>query len=83
LEEAGLDPVRVELIQKDMTHKGREGLLGWIRTTWHPFLDRVPDDLRQVFLEEAVDLYLVGHPLGKDGVAHVSAVRLEVEAVKK
>ncbi len=82
LKEAKLRPFRVELIPKDMTQHGRDGLTAWVRTTWHPFLDRLPDALRQEFLDSAVDNYLLKHPLEADGLAHVAAVRLEVEAEK-
>ncbi len=82
LKEAGLKPLRVELIQKDMGHHGREGLAGWIQTTWLPYLERVPADLRETFIEDIVDAYLDAHPLYADGTAHVRMVRLEVEAVK-
>jgi trans-aconitate 2-methyltransferase len=82
LEEAGLRPGRVELIPKDMVHPGWAGLLGWLRTTWLPYTQRVPEAKREGFLDELVDTYLVGHPLDELGQAHVSMVRLEVEAVK-
>ena len=37
LREAGFKPERVELFPKDMKLQGKEGLAGWIRTTWLPF----------------------------------------------
>ncbi|HEX9116917.1 MAG TPA: methyltransferase domain-containing protein, partial [Anaerolineae bacterium] len=43
---AGLSPIRLELLAKDMRHAGREGLAGWIRTTWLPYTQRLPEDLR-------------------------------------
>ena len=82
LEEAGLDPVRVELIPKDMIHMGREGLVGWIRTTWLPFTQRVPEALRESFIEEIADGYLQDFPPDEEGLVHIDAVRLEVEARK-
>lgn len=36
LTEAGLEPVRVELIPKDMGYPDRVAFAGWIRTTWLP-----------------------------------------------
>jgi trans-aconitate 2-methyltransferase len=42
LEAAGLRALRVELFAKDMAQAGHEGLAGWIRTTWLPYLERVP-----------------------------------------
>jgi len=82
LEEAGLDPVRVELIHKDMVHEGKEGMAGWIRTTWLPFTQRVPQRLREDFITELVDGYLRDFPPDENGLVHVNAVRLEVEARK-
>jgi trans-aconitate 2-methyltransferase len=80
IQEAGLRPRRVELIPKDMQHAGREGLAGWLRTTWLPYLQRLPEDRRQAFLDEVVEEYLREHPLDAQGTAHVGMVRLEVEA---
>jgi trans-aconitate 2-methyltransferase len=65
-----------------MTQQGREGLKSWIRTTWHPFLDRVPETEREEFIARIVDEFLKEHPLGADGNIQVQMVRLEVEAVK-
>jgi trans-aconitate 2-methyltransferase len=78
--EAKLEPERAELLQKDMQLSGREGLAGWIRTTWLPYTERLPNKLRNRFIEEIVDAYLDKHPLDETGVAHVRMVRLEVEA---
>jgi trans-aconitate methyltransferase len=80
LREAGLEPVRVELIPKDMQQYGRAGLAGWIRTTWLPYTHRVPEHLREQFVSEIVDSYLKLYPLDNQGLAHVAMVRLEVEA---
>jgi trans-aconitate 2-methyltransferase len=82
LRASGLREIRLELIPKDMQQSGREGLAGWVRTTWLPYLERVPSEQRQVFLDEALDAYLRAVPLDENGTAHVSMVRLEVEAGK-
>jgi trans-aconitate 2-methyltransferase len=82
LPEAGLKPLRVELISKDLTQQGREGLASWFRTTWHPFIHRVPEIEQQAFIDEAINTYLQAHPADADGTVHLSAVRLEVEAAK-
>jgi len=80
---AGFNPLRVELIPKDMVHAGRAGLQGWLRTAWLPYTQRVPEIHRQRFLDELVERYLVDHPLDKQGRAHVQMSRLEVEAIKR
>ena len=78
--EAGLRPRRLELIPKDMVHKGKDGLSGWVRTTWLPYTQRVPEGLRGEFVNEILDRYIEHHPLDSGGFVHVRMVRLEVEA---
>lgn len=81
LMDAGLLPLRVVLIDKDMTQTGRAGLLGWVRTTWLPYLDRVPDAMRERLAEEITDRYIAERPLDDEGLVHVGMKRLEVEAL--
>ena len=83
LRQAGLVPVRVELFPKDMKHNGAEGLAGWVRTTWLPFTDKLPVELRAKFVQEIVTAYLMRHPADADGTVHVEMMRLEVEACKQ
>jgi trans-aconitate 2-methyltransferase len=80
--EAKLKPERVELLQKDMKLQGKEGLAGWIRTTWLPYTEKVPATLKDAFVEEMVNTYVAKYPLDTTGVAHIRMVRLEVEASK-
>lgn len=80
--EAGLKPLRVELFPRDMKHADEEGLAGWIRTTWLPYTERLPVELRDLFVTEIVCRYLKNHPIGPDGVVHLGMMRLEVEACK-
>ncbi|MCW4025296.1 MAG: methyltransferase domain-containing protein [Candidatus Bathyarchaeota archaeon] len=82
LVDAGLVPVRVELIPKTMKLVGAEGLAGWIRTTWLPYTERVPAGLRDSFVMELVKCYLKTHPETADGEVTLDMVRLEVEAKK-
>lgn len=79
LDQAGLVEIRAVLIPKEMVQQGKAGLEGWIRTTWHPVLERVPEDQRQQFISEMAEGYLERHPL-EDGLVRVGMVRLEVEA---
>jgi trans-aconitate 2-methyltransferase len=83
LEEVGFTVTHLILIPKDMTHAGREGLKGWLRTTWMPYWQRVPSDLQQQFIDEIVDEYLQGHPLDSNGLVHLPMVRLEIEAKRE
>lgn len=60
--------------------KGKEGLSAWIRTTWLPYIQRVPERLREEFINEIVNKYIENHPLDNEGFVHVQMMRLEVEA---
>ncbi|MDP3980564.1 MAG: SAM-dependent methyltransferase, partial [Chlamydiota bacterium] len=83
MNQAGLILKRAELIPKDMVHQGKEGLLAWIRTTWLPYTDRVPEPLREVFMEELARLYIKAYPVDEKGQIHISMMRLEVEATNR
>lgn len=80
LTEAGYEAERVELISKDMVHKDTEGLKGWLRTTWFPYTDQLPDGLKEDFLNTIVEKYASAYPPDTEGRTHVKMVRLEVEA---
>ncbi|MBZ2166611.1 class I SAM-dependent methyltransferase [Methanobacterium spitsbergense] len=82
LNEANLKPVRVELISKVMVQKGFKGLKSWIRTVWLPYTQRIPEDLREDFINELATRYIEQYPLDNEGMVHVNMVRLEVEAFK-
>ncbi|MDR3390866.1 MAG: methyltransferase domain-containing protein [Sulfuriferula sp.] len=80
LPENGFRPQRMALLEKDMQHAGIDGLTGWLRTTWFPYTDRLPVELRDTFLAEVVATYIAAHPVDARGNTHVKMVRLEVEA---
>jgi hypothetical protein len=82
LREAGLDAKRVELIPKDAAHQGRSGFESWIRTTWLPYTQQVPEEKREIFISQLADDYLWQHPADENDVVHVNMMRLEVEALK-
>jgi trans-aconitate methyltransferase len=65
-----------------MAHEGPEGLANWIKTTWLPYLERIPENLRERFVDELITRYLQDHPLDASGRCHVAMVRLEVEAIR-
>jgi trans-aconitate 2-methyltransferase len=81
-EESGFKAERIELFPKDMTLKGKEGLVGWIQSVWLPFTERVPPQLRDSFINEIVERYLAAYPMDEDGIVHVKMTRLEVQATK-
>lgn len=82
LPEADLGAVRCELVEKDMVHDSPDGLAGWIRTTWMPYTERVPPELREQFISDLVSQYLSNHPTDPSGHTHVQMIRLEVEATR-
>jgi trans-aconitate methyltransferase len=65
-----------------MKFNGAEGLAGWVRTTWLPFTDKLPAELRAQFVEKIVNRYLEGHPSDSEGIVHVGMMRIEAEAHK-
>lgn len=80
--QAGLRPLRVELVAKEMIHQGQAGLEGIIRNTWLPYTQRLPAHLHDEFVKEIAARYLERYPLDEKGLAHVQMMRLEVEAEK-
>ncbi|MGD2188174.1 MAG: methyltransferase domain-containing protein [Desulfobacterales bacterium] len=81
IREAGLKQIRLELIPKDMKQNGKEGLAGWIRTTWLPYTERIPSQLRNAFITEIVESYVERFPIDREGHVHVKMKRLEVEGI--
>ncbi len=82
LRESGLQKKRIELIPKDMTYDSRNGLEAWIRTTWLPYTQRIPEEKKKLFIAELADRYVNRHPADARGTIHVAMMRLEVEALK-
>jgi trans-aconitate methyltransferase len=82
LEQAGFVIERVELIPKDMQYKDSEGLKGWIRTTWLPYTERIPEEKRDRFIDDIIATYLEREPINANDSIHVDMVRLEVAAKK-
>jgi trans-aconitate methyltransferase len=82
IKKANLKPVRAELLPRIMTYKDLESFKGWIRTTWLPYTQRVPENLREEFIDAIAARYLEKYPnWEKDGI-NIDMVRLEVEAKK-
>ncbi|MFA5257367.1 MAG: methyltransferase domain-containing protein [Opitutales bacterium] len=80
LEAAGFAPQSVRLLPRDMSYGSREGLAGWMRTTWMPFTGRIPEQMRGDFIDEVVDEFIRRHPAGEDGTIKVAMFRLEALA---
>lgn len=82
LERAGFTRIRDELIPKDMAQDGKEGLSGWIRTTWLPYTERIPEHMRDRFISDMAGAYMKEYPPDSGGQVHVKMIRLEVKARK-
>lgn len=78
--EAGLKAKRVELIDKDMTQIGKEGLFDWIRTAFSSYIQRVQENEKNILINEIAEDYIQKYPLDKNNICHVKMKRLEVEA---
>jgi len=72
----------VRLSSKDAVYDGRDGFAAWLRTTWLPYTQRVPEDSREEFIAAVTDRYVAKHPPDADGRVHVRMMRLEIDAVK-
>ena len=65
-----------------MVHATRSDFAGWIRTTWLPYVERVPEPVHQDFIEDLIDHYLLLYPADIHGRIYIGMIRLEVEASK-
>ena len=79
---SGLNSKRIQLVEKDMVHKGKSGLAGWVRTTWLPYTSKVPENRREEFIETIAQNYINKFPPDINGLVHLNMVRLEAEASK-
>ena len=82
LPKAGFKIQNMQLVPKDATYNGRDGFAAWVRTTWLPYTQRVPENLREEFIAAVTARYLAKHPPDAEGKVHVRMVRLEIDAVK-
>jgi trans-aconitate methyltransferase len=73
---------KLKLAPKDATYDGRDGFAAWLRTTWLPYTQRVPEPLREEFIAAVTGRYVAKHPLDDAGRVHVRMMRLEIDAVK-
>jgi SAM-dependent methyltransferase len=72
----------VKLSPKDAVYDDRDRFAAWLRTTWLPYIQRVPEDLREEFIAAVTDRYVAKHPPDDAGRIHVRMVRLEIDAVR-
>jgi trans-aconitate methyltransferase len=82
LEQAGFQVRRVEEVQRMERLANAGELAAWLRTTWWPYTQRVPEPLRTEFVGAIVREYLQRCPAEPAGTVPVAMVRLELEAVR-
>ncbi|MGH7994154.1 MAG: class I SAM-dependent methyltransferase, partial [Limisphaerales bacterium] len=82
LPRSGFKALDIKLMPKDATYAGRDGFTAWLRTTWLPYVQRVPENLREEFIAGVANRYVTRHPPDAEGRIHVRMVRLEIDAVK-
>ncbi len=80
LTKLGFTSIRAELITKDMIHENGDKLAAWIRTTWIPYTQRVPESRREEFIRVIVEEFIRKHPADNEGRIHLEMKRLEVQA---
>jgi len=72
---------RLELIPKDLVLKGKKGFSDWlIASILHPYTQRIPQDLKEDFVNELINSYIKTNPPDEKGCIHVRMIRLEIEA---
>lgn len=72
----------IKLTPKDATYDGAEGFAAWLRTTWLPYVQRVPQNMREEFIAAVTRRYVAKHPPDAQNKVHVRMVRLEIDAMK-
>ena len=78
----GFKTLGVRLAPKDAAYQGRDRFAAWLRTTWLPYIQRVPENARDEFAAGVTERYLAKHPPDAEGDVHVRMVRLEIDAIK-
>jgi trans-aconitate methyltransferase len=73
---------KLKLESKDATYNGAEGFAAWLRTTWIPYVQRVPENTREEFIAAVTQRYIAKHRPDAEGKIHVKMVRLEIDALK-
>jgi trans-aconitate 2-methyltransferase len=83
LAEADFFDCQVALIPKTAHYAGAAGLVAWLRTTWLPYTQRVPEARREEFIATVATRYVAKHPPDAGGQISIGMVRLEIEAVRR
>ncbi len=82
LPQFGFNPRTVQLVNKEIVFANLAALCGWLRTTWLPYTQRVPEHARDQFIRAVAEQYILGRPTDATNNIRVGMVRLEVDAVR-
>ncbi len=52
----------LKLAPKDATYPGPDGFATWLRITWIPYVQRLPESMREEFIAAVTRRYLAKHP---------------------
>lgn len=80
LQEAGFVEIDIQLKPKEMVHENAERFKGWFRTTWLPYLQRLPIKLQEKFINDVSEKYLQINPPDQEGKVKTEMQRLEFTA---
>lgn len=82
LKDAGFTVHAVKLKPIMMVHENEEKFKGWFRTTWLPYIHRIPIELQDQFIHAVTRKYIKTNPSDHEGKIHTKMQRLEFEAKK-
>ena len=82
LAKSGFQINTLKLAPKDATYPGADGFAAWLRTTWIPYVQRVPAAVREEFIAAVTRRFVATHPPDAENQVHVGMVRLEIDARK-
>jgi len=83
LRQAGFVVEKIELIPKEMVHESVDQFKGWIRTTWLPYLNRIPGNKRELFVDQLTQEYRSATGQLANDAVHTKMIRLEFAAQKE
>ncbi len=77
-----LELLHIALIPKDMVYTSQDAFKGWFRTTWLPYIERVPAERQNQFIDYVIEMYLKSNPPNENGEICIKMQRLEFIAKK-
>lgn len=82
IKNCGLKLLEISLLPKDMIYNSPDTFKGWFRTTWLPYIDRVPIKQQKHFIDFIIENYLTANPPNENGKICIKMQRLEFIAKK-